>query len=183
MKKTITVPAISAWDEANQMFVDFPSVTLTFVHSLVSLSEWEARYHKPFVGMKMSREDLLSYIECMCITKNVDPAIFRCLPGNVLDELSKYIGDPMTATVITSMDEGPAGNKEGTFVTSELLYYYMFSYNIPKDCEKWHLNRLITLIRIFSEKNKPDKKMDHKKWMTKRNGINAARRARMHSKG
>ena len=42
---------------------------------------------------------------------------------------------------------------------SELIYWYMSQLGIPFECDKWNLNRLLTLIRLAAAKQnnqKPD---------------------------
>ena len=72
-------------------------------------------------------------------------------------------------------DEYRAGEK----VT---LYYWMIALNIPFECQYWHLNRLLALIKVCSLKNQSPKKMG-KNDLRRRNAINAKRRKQLHSKG
>lgn len=180
MQKLIRVPKTKLWDEVNERFVDVPEISFRIVHSLVSISKWEAIWHKPFLEKEHSNAELVSYIECMCITPGIPSYVFGCLPTRVYKEIGDYLGDPMTATRITIL-EPQTGQREE--LTSELIYYYMFSFNIPKECEKWHINRLIKLIEVFNEKNKPPKKMSPEAQARMYRNLNAARRAKHHSKG
>lgn len=169
------------WDESKEEFVQEKTVTLQMEHSLVSLSKWEAKWNKPFLSNpNMTDEESIDYIKCMTVTKNVDPEVYNHLTKKNVDEIIAYINAPMTATTFNDKSERKS-KKE--IVTSELLYYLMVAYNIPFECQKWHLNRLMTLIRICDIKNNPPKKKSKGEIMRNNAAINAARRAKMHSRG
>ena len=182
----ITIPAFERedFDEEKGEFV-YTSLkkeqTLTLEHSLVSLSKWESKWCKPFLDKKdKTNEETLDYIRCMIVTPNVDPDIVNYLTAENIEEIHKYIAAPMTATTINDKQMG-GGN--GEIMTAELLYYYMFAFTIPIECQKWHLNRLITLIRIFNIKNSPGKKMSKGEIMSRNAALNAKRRAQLKTKG
>ena len=179
---TITVPiSPEGWDEAKQEFVEPKTVTLQLEHSLVSLSKWESKWKKPFYSKKdISEEETIDYIKCMTLTKNVDPDVYTHLSRENIREIKEYIGDPMTATTF-GIEEKSGSNKE--IVTSELIYYWMIASNIPFECQKWHLNRLITLIRVCGIKNNPPKKRSKRDLMSRNAALNASRRKQMNSKG
>ena len=181
MSKRITIPAIEVYDESKDEFIDFKEQTLTFEHSLVSLSKWESKWHIPFIknSKEMTMEQLQSYLQFMTLTQNVDPRIYKYLPVQVINELVEYIEDPMTATWFNNKRAAP--NRQ--IVTAEIIYYWMIQLNIPFECQKWHLNRLLTLIRVCNEKNQPPKKMSNKAAMSQQRQLNAMRRATAHSKG
>lgn len=181
----ITIPAVNRedFDEEKGEFVytKRKEQTLTLEHSLVSLSKWEAKWCKPFLDKKdKTEEETLDYIRCMIVTPNVDPDIVNFLTAENIEEIHKYIAAPMTATTINDQQNG-GGN--GEIMTAELLYYYMFAFTIPIECQKWHLNRLITLIRIFNVKNGPSKKMSKGEIMSRNAALNAQRRAQMKTRG
>ena len=169
------------FDEAKNEFIHIEPQKLSFEHSLISLSKWESKWHKPFLkpGDKKTQEESIDYIRCMCINKNVNPIVFWSLKQDQIDKLEAYIADPMTGTTITNVTSRPSRQ----IMTSELFYYYMFSFNIPIECEKWHLNRLVTLIEVFSIKNSPGKKMSKADAMARNRQLNAARRKKYNSKG
>lgn len=179
---TIEVPiSPEGWDERKQEFVDAKTQTLQLEHSLVSLSKWESKWQKPFFSKKeMSAEETLDYIKCMTLNKNVDPDVYDRLTRENVKAVMDYIGDPMTATTFGKDDKGP-NNRE--IITSELIYYWMIASNIPFECQKWHLNRLITLIRVCSVKNTPPKKRSKRDIMSRNAALNAARRKQMNTKG
>lgn len=179
---TINIPiSPEGWDEEKQEFVEPKSQTLQLEHSLVSLSKWESKWKKPFYSKKeMSNEETLDYIKCMTLTKNVDPDVYNHLTPENIKTILDYIGNPMTAT--TFGKETNSGNNREV-ITSELIYYWMIASNIPFECQKWHLNRLITLIRVCSVKNAPPKKRSKRDIMSRNAALNAARRKQFNSNG
>ncbi len=177
----ITIPATEQWDDHKQEFVNTEERTLQLEHSLVSLSKWESKWHKSFLDKKdKTYEETLDYIKCMTITKNVDPNVYSCLTREHVKQINDYIGDPMTATYFSNEKQGGASRE---VVTSELIYYWMIALNIPFECQKWHLNRLLTLIKVCNIKNTPPKKMSRSQIMSRNAALNAARRKQMNSRG
>lgn len=176
----ITIPSREMFDEKTQEFIHTKEYTIQLEHSLVSVSKWESKWNKPFLGKEnKSIEETIDYIRCMTITQNIDPVVYNGLTTDNIDMINKYINSPMTAT--TFHDEKGKINRE--IITSELIYYWMTSLNIPMECQKWHLNRLLTLIRVCNIKNQPSKKMSKRELMQRNSALNAARRAKMNSKG
>lgn len=187
MPKKLIIPGDDFWDPVNEKFLKGKDTTLILEHSLLSLSKWEQKWKISFLDTlnkkKMTGEQFMDYIRCMCITPPADPDIFKSLPPSVVQEIVSYIEDPMSATTIT---EPPGPKKQGHIkvITSEVIYYWMSALQIPFDpCEKWHLNRLMTLIKIASIEQQPDKKMSRKEALAQQRSLNAARRARTGSKG
>lgn len=169
------------WDEAKEEFVEPKTVTLQLEHSLISLSKWESKWHKPFLSnTNMTGEESLDYIRCMTITKNVNPEVYLHITKENVDAVISYINAPMTATTFSD-DRKVKHNRE--IITSELIYYWMIAYNIPFECQKWHLNRLLTLVRVCGIKNAPPKKRSQREIMQSNAALNAARKAKLHSKG
>lgn len=178
----ITIPETEFWDEINEEFVYKKEQTLQLEHSLVSLSKWESKWHKAFLGkQEKTDEEILDYVRCMTLTQNVDSEIYTRLSADNYSAINAYIEDPMTATTFYE-DKSTGRNKET--VTSELIYFWMISYNIPVDiCQKWHLNRLLTLIRVCNVKNAPPKKRSRREMLNRQAALNAANRKRFGSKG
>lgn len=169
------------WDEEKQEFIDPITSTLMLEHSLVSLSKWESKWHKPFLSKEQkTEEEILDYIKCMTITEDVDPNIYRYLTVNDFKKVNDYIENPMTAT--TFPDEKTSKNNR-EIVTSELIYYWMIALTIPFECEDWHLNRLLTLIRVCNIKNAPPKKMSKGEIMRRNTALNEARRKQLNTRG
>lgn len=176
----ITIPATEQWDEINQEFLSSKETTLRLEHSLVSLSKWESKWCKPFLDKKdKTYEETIDYVKCMTLTPNVDPTIYYTLTEENIKQINEYISAPMTATYINDNKRG--GSRE--IVTSELIYYWMITLNIPFECEKWHLNRLLTLVKVCNIKNQPPKKMSKKSIMSRNAALNAARRKQLNTKG
>ena len=177
----ITIPGIELWDESREIFTQTKEQTLQLEHSLVSLSKWESKWGKAFLSkQEKTYEETIDYIKCMTITQNVDPNIYNCLSKSIIDKITEYIEAPMTATYFSK--EQSSGNSREQ-VTSELIYYWMIALNIPFECQKWHLNRLLTLIRVCNIKNQPPKKMSKRAIMSRNAAINAARRKQLNTKG
>lgn len=176
----ITIPKQSLWDEINEEFIDIEAQTIRLEHSLVSLSKWESKWRKPFLSNKeKTREELTDYIRCMTITQNVDPMAYNFIDRASMIKIDEYIEAPMTATTFSNQEK--SGSRE--IITAELIYYWMISLNIPFECQKWHLNRLLTLIKVCSIKNQPPKKMSKKDVMSRNAALNAQRRQQLNSKG
>jgi hypothetical protein len=177
----ITVPAIELWDEVKEEFVNRKEQTLQLEHSLVSLSKWESKWHKPFLSKtEKTNEETIDYIKCMTITQNVDPETYNYLTRDNIDRITEYINDPMTATTFS---DDKSGKTSREIITSELIYYWMIAANVPFECQKWHINRLITLIRVCGIKNSPPKKRSKKELMNRQAALNAARRKQLNSRG
>lgn len=177
----LTIPAVEQWDEGRQEFVYTKEQTLELEHSLVSLSKWESKWCKSFLSNnEKTYEETMDYIKCMTVTKNVDPEVYSRLTNKNIDEVDKYIRAQMTATYF-SEDKKGKGARE--IVTSELIYYWMIALNIPFECQKWHLNRLLALIKVCDIKNQPPKKRSKKEIMSRNAALNAARKKKLNTKG
>lgn len=177
----ITIPAGEQWDEINQVFINTKEQTLQLEHSLVSLSKWESKWCKAFLTKnEKTDEETIDYIKCMTITQNVDPNVYNCLTKENVEQIKKYIEAPMTATYFSEEHGGKSSREQ---VTSELIYYWMIALNIPMECQKWHLNRLLTLIRVCNIKSQPPKKMSKRAIMSRNAALNAARRKQLNTKG
>ena len=187
MPLTINVPARELLNEETNRIITVKETKLVLEHSLLSVSKWEAKYKKPFLveGALDTPDKILYYFECMTITpQNPDPNVYMCLSQEDIDRIMKYINDPMTATWFSDNDpknkRGPKPKKE--ILTSEVIYWEMIQLQIPIEFQKWHLNRLTTLIRVCNAKNNPEK-MSKKDVLAQNAALNKARRAKMHSKG
>jgi len=177
----ITIPAVELWDEQKQEFVTTKEQTLSLEHSLVSLSKWESKWCKPFLTkQEKTFEETLDYIKCMTITQNVDPEVYNHLTNENIDEVNRYIEAPMTATYFLDEKNSKTSREQ---VTAELIYYWMIALNIPFECQKWHLSRLLTLIKVCNIKNQPPKKRSKKEIMSRNAALNAARRKQLNTKG
>lgn len=174
------------WDEEKDEFVEPKIQTLQLEHSLVSLSKWESKWHKPFLTKdKKTLEETIDYIRCMTITQNVQPSVYDKITDNIIDQVNEYIENPMTATWFSDKKgiNKKSGKKNKEQITSELIYYWMTTCNIPFECQKWHLNRLLTLIEICDVKNRPNDKMSKKEIMESNRALNETRRKKFNTKG
>jgi len=177
----VTIPDAEAFDERTNQFLQIKGRRIQVEHSLKSIALWESKWHKPYISKdKKTKEEVLDYVRCMTLTKDVDPILYYYIPETELNNIANYIEDPMTAT---TFGEDKLTGPRNKIITSEILYYDMIALQIPWECEKWHLNRLITLIRVCSEKNKPDKKMSKSDIMRRNRALNAARRKKLNTKG
>lgn len=177
----INVPGVEFWDEVAEEFVVVKGCTLQLEHSLVSLSKWESKWCKAFLSKReKTTEETIDYVRCMTLTKNVDPRIYTVLTDSNIKQINDYIAAPMTATCFYDDKQSP-GVKSET-ITSELIYYWMITLNIPVEFEKWHLNRLIALIKTCNVKNNP-KKMSKSEIMRRNRSLNASRKKQLHTKG
>lgn len=178
---TIIIPSSEQWDAVKQEFVYTKEYTLTLEHSLVSLAKWESKWGKAFLTKNNKTfEETIDYIKCMTITQNVNPKVYDNLTKKNIDDINNYIESPMTATYISDKEPGKVNNEQ---VTSELIYYWMISLNIPFECQKWHINRLITLIKVCNVKNSPPKKMSKSEIMNRNAQINASRKRKLNTTG
>lgn len=181
---TITVPAAEFFDESRGdggEFVTFPEVTLELEHSLVALSKWESKFEKPFLGNdSQTPEETIGYVKAMVVTPNVPPDVFDRLTVDNLKAINEYLALRMTATTIREMPGTPASRE---IITSELIYYWMGAFQIDIECENWHLNRLFTLIKIYSAKNSPAKKMSKAEAIAQHRAINEQNRKLLNTRG
>lgn len=189
----ITIPEIPEqeyWDPVKEEFIKVQSTkseTLQLEHSLISLSKWESKWHKPFISSaKKTTEETIDYIRCMTMSKVKDPSIYDRIPESEILKVNEYIDEPMTATTFPEesiREHTGFRSKKQDVLTAEILYYDMIALNIPFECQKWHLNRLITLIKVCQKKSEPAKKKNRKEIMAQNRMLNEQRKARMHTKG
>ena len=178
MVLTLTLPTDENWNPVTEEFVIYPEATVSFNHCLLSVAKWEEIWKKPFLRTHgrekgLSVSELLSYIECM-VEGDIPENLAQRLTREHLEQISEYIKDKKTATILKHSTHGGSGD----FITSEYLYYYLSAYQMPFDiCERWHLSRLLTLLEIASIKNTPEKKMSKGAILSQNAALNKARRA------
>lgn len=178
---TIVIPAMEMFDESKQEFINAKEQTLCLEHSLVSLSKWESKWCKPFLTkQEKTYEETIDYIKYMTLTPHVDPEVYNLLTNTNIAEINAYIKAPMTATTF-SKDRSSGTGRE--IITSEIIYYWMIALNIPFECQKWHLNRLLTLIKVCNAKNTPPKKMNRREILNRNHAINEARKKQLNTTG
>lgn len=177
----ITTPKTELYDEETERFIIVPETTLKLEHSLISLSKWESKWHKPFLdGKEKTAEEIIDYVKSMTIDSKVDPLVFACLTEENMRDINDYMENPMTATWFN--ENKPTSSRK--ISTSEVIYSQMIKAGVPFECEKWHLNRLMTLIRVCAIENlSGEKKMSKGEVIQQNRDLNAARRAALKSKG
>lgn len=177
----ITIPGLEYFNEETNEFTYYEDQALQLEHSLVSISKWESKWCKPFLnGRDKSVEEIMDYVQCMTINENVPDDAYSRLTTKNLDEINDYIGRPMTATTFPAERNSAVGRE---IITSEVIYYWMISYNIPFECQYWHLNRLLTLIKVCNVKNNPPKKMSRQEVLKRNKELNEARRKQFNTRG
>ena len=188
----ILVEKCEKFDDNTQEFITLSKdVELVLEHSLVSISKWESKWHKPFlIEEEKTNEELLDYVKCMVVSQNVPDEVYYFLSRQNMIDINKYVEDPMTATTFhtNSFSHNKPQNpyKKQETLTSEIIYYWMIENNIPMECQKWHLNRLLTLIRVCNIKHQNENngnKMNKKDIAMNNRMLNEARRAKLGSKG
>lgn len=186
---TITIKAKEdAWDPVSETFESLDrDWTIQLEHSLISISKWEAKHKKPYLSedTKKTPEEIMDYIKCMTVSPNVDPKVYKFFSNENFKAIEEYINDPHTATWFNDKaNGGMRGSKmRAEVLTSELIYYYMIANDIPWEAQKWHINRLLTLIRVCGVKNEGGTKMSKKDILSRNSSLNKARRMAMGSKG
>jgi hypothetical protein len=177
----LIIPGTEYFNEETETFETVGDVELELEHSLVSLSKWESKFKKPFLtNDKKTANEIYCYIETMIISPIYPADALMRLSEDNINRINDYIESPESATTFGAM---PDKKVKGEVITSELIYYWMVAFNIPFECEYWHLNRLFSLIRICNIKNSKPKKMSRNEIATRNRELNAIRRAQYNTKG
>ena len=183
MSIVVSIPETELWDPLKEQFIKVKEQKITMEHSLLSVDKWESKWKKSYISSTdKSQFEVLDYLRCMTLTKNVDPYAYYAIPASEMQRIQEYITDPMTATTISDKQEGRGRKKD--IITSELIYWQMSQLNIPFEWgEKKHFNKLLTLIQVCAIKSQPPKKMKPGEIARQNKSLNAARRAKHHSRG
>lgn len=179
---TIVIPDQELFNDVTQEFIDIKGRDLRLEHSLVSLAKWESIFHKAFLSMEeKTHSESINYIKCMTITQHVPDSAYKAITSENLAQVSRYIENPMTATTFNQEEQKKTINRE--VITAEIIYYWMIALQIPMECQKWHLNRLLTLINVCNIKNKPNQKLSRAQVLARNKALNAERLKKMNTSG
>lgn len=177
---TITIPGVEDFDEVSNEFITQPETTIDLEHSLISLSKWESDWKKPFLSSdNKTTEETIGYVRSMTLTPNIPEEIYQRLSHANVDAINNYIDDKMSATWFREATGAPSRE----IITSEVIYYWLVTLQVPFDCENWHLNRLFTLIKVANQKNTPEKKMSARDLAVRNRELNEKRKAQMNTSG
>lgn len=178
----IEIPPRELWNEQKEEFIYVKGAKLRLEHSLLSISKWESKWKKRYLDEKnkLTYEESIDYVRCMTMNQNVDLEVYYGIDEKTMSQINEYINDNRSATTFTKRSDEKPGRER---ISSELIYYWMVSYNIPFECEKWHLSRLMTLIRICNVKQEKPPKVPKATAAASRASLNAARRRSLNSKG
>ena len=179
---SFSLPETRLFNEITEEFLVYKPITVRLEHSLISISKWESKWHKSYLSAaSFTKAEFVDYIRCMQIDSSVEiPALEQRITAKDIATITAYIKNPMTATTFSKMN---SGNTKKIIITSELVYYWMVSYGIPFECEKWHVNRLLTLIEICGIKQSGPQKTNKMEAARLRAAANSARRKRLGTKG
>lgn len=176
----LKIPGTELYDPVKEEFVTTKDRVLQLEHSLISVAKWESKWNKPFLSREPKTfEESVDYVKCMTITQNVDDTVYLGVTRDVMSVVNAYIEAPMSATTFPDIKN----NRSREVITSEVIYYQMVTFNIPFECQKWHLNRLINLIKICAIKNNPQKKMTKKEILRRNSELNAKRKQQLGTRG
>lgn len=177
----LVVPGRELFNKDTEEFESSDDFVLTLEHSLVSLSKWESKWEKPFLGnVEKSNREVIGYVEAMTLTPDVPPDVYLRLTSSNFEQIDNYINAKMTATWF---NEPPNRGRSREVITSELIYYWMISLNIPFECQNWHLNRLLTLVKVCNNKNSPKKKLSRRELAERQHALNQQRKAQLNTRG
>ena len=173
----ITIGEGEFFDERTEEFVSVPGKTFRFEHSLKSVSKWEQKHNIPFLSNnRKTHEQLLDYYMFMCLDKGLER---RHINQTVSDQLLEYIKSTPSATNI-KRQQGPPSSR---IVTSEVLYALMFMSGVDKECENWHIHRLMTVLEVIGDYNSPKKKMTKNDIRKQNASLNEQRKKQLKTKG
>lgn len=177
----IIVGAEEFYDTETEEFISKNGVELELEHSLVSLSKWESIFEKPFLSSEeKTTDEVLAYIRYMNTSREIAPEVFKNLSEQNVKDVNAYLESKQTATWFN--DKAPTARNQEV-VTAELIYYWMISFNIPMECQYWHLNRLFTLIKVFNVKNAKPKKMSRARVAERNRTLNEQRKKQFGTSG
>lgn len=178
----LCLPTREIFDSEKQEFGVIGGIEIDLEYSLYTISLWESKWKKPFISNsdKLTGEEEVGLYEAMCLTKGVDRVMWGLLTLPLKKDIFQYMADPMSATTVKSNNNRP-GKRE--IITTEIIYYWMSSLNIPYSCEHWHFNRLLKLIEVGFIKQAPPKKMSKREAAMQYKSLNEQRKAMWNTRG
>jgi hypothetical protein len=178
---TIVVPGDEFFDNDKEEFLTQGDTVLHLEHSLVSLSKWETIFEKPFLGKEeKTTEEMVAYVHCMNVGDEIPPAVFSRITKENVSDINAYINAKKSATWFSELPTAPRASE---IITSELIYYWLVTFNIPFEVETWHLNRLFNLIKICNIKSAKPKKMSRSELAARNKKLNEQRKAQYNTRG
>ena len=171
------------YDEVNGLFRSFDDIKLELEHSLVSVSKWESKFEKPFLSKEeKTAEEIVWYVDAMVLAPEYPRDVLTRLTAANIATVNAYIEAKMSATTFGEMPK-PRGRTKPETITSELIYYWMIAFQIPFECERWHLNRLFSLIRICNVKQGKPEKMSKAEMARRNRELNESRKKQFGTNG
>lgn len=180
----LTIGSDELYDEEKSEFIIKDGFTIHLEHSLLAISVWEQRFCKPFLGRgEKTKEETLGYVEAMILDEDYPDDVLDRMTPHHLSKVNDYVDSPATATTFSDLADKKPSRGPSQVITSELIYYWMASANVPFECERWHLNRLFALLRIFDVKNSKQKKMSRSEIASRNRALNEQRKAQLNTRG
>lgn len=172
MPLTIHIPETELWDETREVFVHVKEQTLTLEYSLVNVSKWESRWQKIFLSPEeKTEEQKRDFVYCMICNENTDPNVIYAFTEEDFKKVDRYISTSQSAAIIP--EEKTNEPKSNELLSTDLIYYYLAQMQVPYiPTQDWHLSRVMSLIRIGSFKNKPEKKLNKQEAVAQVESIN-----------
>lgn len=181
---TVHIPKKEVWDDQHKEFIYVNEQTVTLEHSLISITKWETKHHKVFLDdtAKKTEDEIIDYIRCMCITPLKDEKDVYGISAKDIKRIMDYMADPMIPFNFKK-DNINGKRRGGDPLCGVMIYYYMTAAQIPFECQKWHINQLLALIRIYGIKNNPGKPLKGSALASRNTALNQERKARLGTKG
>lgn len=178
---TLMVGGKESFDTKTEKFVKVGGTQLQLEHSLVSLSKWESKHEKPFLGQgTKSGEEIFDYVRCMLLDEETPEELLYELDEDNFREVNDYLDAKMSATWFSEQTHKPRSRE---VITAELIYYWMIQFQIPWEAQHWHLSRLFTLIQVCNHKAEKPKKMSKADIMARNRELNEQRKKQLGTTG
>lgn len=161
------------FDETKEVFITVEEKkNRHFENSLKAIAKWESKYTKSFFKDEdKNNDEILDYLSMMCEEEDISSIDFINNP-EAIELLLEYVNKKHSATTFSSN----LNENNSQIVTTELIYGYMSLGKIPYEAENWNIERLLNLVRVIGELNKPKEEMSRKDTMELHRKINQQRR-------